>query len=70
MRIVMNEGGSGNVCLACDRGSAVTPLIKLEYRGAAFWICPQRLPILIHDPARLAGRLPGAVGLEPSEHQD
>jgi hypothetical protein len=66
----VSEEREANVCLACDRGSEATPLIRLEYRGTAFWICPQHLPILIHDPARLVGRLPGAEGLEPSEHQD
>lgn len=57
-------------CLACDRGSDEVPLLALEYRGRALWICPQHLPILIHDPARLVGRLPGAEGLEPAEHHD
>ena len=57
-------------CLACDRDSDATPLVKLEYRAQAHWICPQHLPLLIHDPARLVGRLEGAENLEPSDYHD
>jgi hypothetical protein len=57
-------------CLACHRGPAETPLIALEYQGTTRWICPQHLPILIHDPARLVGSLPGAELLSPAEHHD
>lgn len=45
--------------MAYDRGPEAVPLIRLEYRGGEFWVCPQRLPVLIHDPTRLTGRLPG-----------
>jgi len=57
-------------CVACGRGAEETPLIPLEYRGAALWICPQHLPVLIHEPAQLAGRLPGAERLRPADHHD
>jgi len=57
-------------CLACERGSDLTPLIALEYRGEQIWICPQHLPILIHDPGQLVGRLAGAEDLRPAEHHD
>ena len=57
-------------CLACGRGPEQTPLIPLEYRGAALWICPQHLPVLIHEPSQLVGRLPGAEGLRPADHHD
>jgi hypothetical protein len=36
----------------------------------AFEICPQHLPLLIHDPARLIGKLPGAEKLRPADHHD
>ncbi len=48
-------------CLACDRDSDQTPLICLEYRGAPLWICPQHMPLLIHQPDKLVGSLPGAA---------
>ena len=56
--------------MACDRDDAVVPLVRLDYRGEPLWICPEHLPILIHDPARLAGRLAGAERLKPAEHHD
>jgi hypothetical protein len=57
-------------CLACKRGADETPLIRLAYRDSDFWICPQHLPILIHDPSRLVGILPGAEDLRPADHHD
>ena len=66
----MSESHTEKVCLACGRDTQATPLIMLEYQGATLWICPQHLPILIHDPARLVGRLPGAENLQPAEHHD
>ena len=57
-------------CLACGRSADETPLIPLDYRGERLSICPQHLPVLIHDPARLVGTLPGAENLRPAEHQD
>ncbi len=52
-------------CLVCQRDSHATPLIAITYREQQLWICPQHLPILIHNPAELAGRLPGAENLQP-----
>jgi hypothetical protein len=57
-------------CLACNRTSRETPLLRLEYLDGTYWICPQHLPILIHDPAQLIGTLPGAERLSPAEHHD
>jgi len=57
-------------CVVCGQGPEETPLLALDYRGGAFWICPQHLPVLIHDPAQLADRLPGAERLRPAEHHD
>lgn len=57
-------------CLLCERDSNATPLITLEYRGTSFRICPQHLPVLIHDPTRLAGILPGAEEMQPSDIHD
>ena len=59
-----------SVCLLCERDSDLTPLLTLEYRGGAIHICPQHLPVLIHDPTRLIGILPGAEELRPSEVHD
>jgi hypothetical protein len=41
-------------CLSCDRTSEQIPLLRLEYAGSEYWICPRCLPVLIHKPERLA----------------
>jgi len=66
----MTATDDNRVCLACGRDSDATPLVALEYQGARLWIRPQHLPILIHDPSRLVGVLPGAESLSPAEHHD
>ncbi len=55
-------------CLVCERTEQQVPLIKLQYRDNAYWICPQHFPILIHNPEQLIGKLPGAEHLTPHEH--
>lgn len=65
-----DAGANEKQCLACNRNAGQTPLITLEYRGDLLYICPQHLPVLIHDPARLTGRLPGAEDLEPADIHD
>jgi hypothetical protein len=52
-------------CLNCGRADAEVPLVNLQYRGEAAWICPQCLPLLIHHPERLAGKLAGAEQFVP-----
>lgn len=57
-------------CLFCQRDDQQTPLVTLVHRGAPLYICPQHLPVLIHDPQRLIGVLPGAEQLAPADHHD
>lgn len=47
-------------CLACQTNADEIPLISLTYRGHALWICPQHMPVLIHDPVQLLDHLPHA----------
>jgi hypothetical protein len=54
-------------CLYCERNSDQTPLIALEFKSESYSICPQHLPILIHDPTKLADKLPGAEDLQSAE---
>lgn len=58
------------VCLVCERSSDLIPLLAFQYQGKALWICPEHLPILIHQPARLADKLSGAEGFAPAEDHD
>ena len=59
-----------NHCIYCERTSDAVPLISIEFKGQELKICPQHLPVLIHNPAELIGKLPGAEGLSPAEHTD
>jgi len=54
-------------CLVCKQSSAQIPLIPFQYRGSDLWICPQHLPVLIHDPTKLAGILPGAEEMRAAD---
>lgn len=57
-------------CLVCQRSSEEIPLIAFQYKGSDQWICPQHLPVLIHDPGKLAGLLPGAENFKAADHHD
>ena len=57
-------------CLVCDQTQDQIPLISIIYQQKEMWICPQHLPVLIHNPQVLAGKLPGAEGMKPAEHDD
>ena len=63
---------SESYCLYCERDSNQIPLVALVYQGEELWICPQHLPILIHSPAKLAGKFPGLAQVAPAEkhHHD
>ena len=61
---------SNHQCVFCQNGPELVPLIAMEYRGGTFRICPQHLPILIHQPDLLVGILEGAENFQPSAHQD
>ncbi len=63
----MNETNT-LTCLNCARTEAQIPLVNLRYAGQEAWICSQCLPVLIHNPERLAGKLSGAEGLEGAPH--
>ena len=57
-----------SVCVGCGRGDTEAVLIAIRFRGDREWICSQCFPLLIHNPQKLAGRLEGAEGLRPAEH--
>jgi hypothetical protein len=66
----MNENPGTKVCVVCGRGAGVAPLINFEYLQSSLWICTQHLPLLIHSPDQLVGKLPGAENLAPAEGHD
>lgn len=55
-------------CLYCKCTSQQVPLIPVEYKDESYWICPEHLPILIHQPHLLANILPGIETIEGAEH--
>ena len=57
-------------CLHCGRDAQEVPLIPFDYKGRAYRVCSQHLPVLIHDPSQLIGRLPGAETFQPADHKD
>lgn len=59
-----------SACVLCGKRDSEVPLIAFRFQGEARTICSQHLPVLIHDPAQLAGRLQGAEHLQPAEHKD
>lgn len=56
-------------CLNCGRDANAIPLLNLEYRGETYYLCPQCLPVLIHKPQNLAGKLPGIENIAPANHE-
>lgn len=66
----MAENGNNAKCLVCEQDSNAIPLLTFEYQGKQLQICSQHLPVLIHDPTQLAGKLSGAENMRPADHQD
>jgi len=55
-------------CLHCKRTSDEVPLIPVTFGGKDYFICPQDLPVLIHEPQKLTGKLPGVENLSGHKH--
>lgn len=52
-------------CIACGISENEVPLIILAYKGEELRVCPQHIPILIHEPQKLVGKLEGAENMIP-----
>ena len=55
-------------CVHCERTSEEVPLMEIKFKDTQSWICPQHLPIMIHKPQLLVGKLPGAEYLDFEGH--
>jgi len=51
-------------CIICGKTHLEIPLTQFDYKTTNFWICPQHIPVLIHDPHKMADLLPGADRFE------
>jgi hypothetical protein len=60
---------SSPTCIYCGASSDQAPLIPFRFQGSEHHICSQHLPILIHEPQKLAEKLPGAESLKGRGHQ-
>lgn len=59
-----------STCIVCDRPSNEAPLLAFEFKYETYTICLQHLPILIHDPKALTGKLPGAEKISEAKHKE
>lgn len=55
-------------CIACGQSDEQVPLLPVIFAGNEYYICPGDLPVLIHHPDQLSGKLPGAANLTPHQH--
>jgi hypothetical protein len=66
----MSQENSLKNCLSCNRSEDEIPLVTLTYSSRPAYICSHCLPLLIHHPEQLIGRLKGAEKIPPAEHTD
>ena len=64
----MDKDDTATRCLNCHRPVGEVPLIPVLHRDGLAHICPQCLPVLIHEPQSIGSKLPGADKLEPRSH--
>ena len=50
-------------CVLCQKLDTELPLIVLSYNDTAYYICPEHMPMLIHQPDALVGKMPGAENM-------
>ncbi len=53
-------------CLNCGRSEDQIPLVNLTYASKPAFICSNCLPLLIHQPHQLIGKLEGAEKIPPA----
>ncbi|MEE9599703.1 MAG: hypothetical protein V3V66_04500 [Anaerolineales bacterium] len=57
-----------NTCIHCDRDDTQVPLLDFSYKDKRFSICSEHLPVLLHRPQEMIGKLPDAENLNPVNH--
>ncbi len=50
-------------CVLCAKPDTEVPLIKLSYNSTDYYLCAEHMPMLIHKPSALIGKLPGAENM-------
>lgn len=59
-----------NYCLNCNASENDIPLVNLIYAGQQTFICSNCLPVLIHHPQKLIGKLDGAENILPAKESN
>ena len=54
-------------CIHCGKDDNQVPLVFFSYKGKELRICTEHLPVLIHNPRDLAGKMPDVENLTPVE---
>ena len=54
-------------CIQCGQDENKVPLLAFFYKGREHRICTEHLPVLIHNPQDLTGKLPDMDKLNPVE---
>ncbi len=52
-------------CVHCGQNDSRVPLVVFHYQGQEHRICTEHLPVLIHTPAKLTGKLPDMDKINP-----
>ena len=66
----MSDNQKINYCLNCDTSENEVPLVNLVFAGKPAFICSSCLPVLIHQPQKLVGKLEGADKILPAKHDN
>ena len=45
-------------CFNCGSSEQERPLLTLKFQGKEVYLCPQCMPIMIHEPYQLVDKLP------------
>lgn len=64
----MSDTSKINFCLNCNTSENEVPLVNLSFVGKSTYICSSCLPVLIHQPQQLMGKLEGAEKISPAKH--
>ncbi len=51
-------------CVMCQKSDKQIPLLQMSYNSQSYWICPEHMPLLIHQPDKLVGIIPEAENMQ------
>lgn len=53
----MQNNETKHTCINCGRTENETPLIEIRFAGNTANLCSQCIPIMIHEPQKMASKL-------------